>query len=146
MFSQQDIPKNNYVILTEKQARANLKELAEYDALKLISAHQVERINVLGDIINNYDKIIFFKDSIIEEQRRFIDYSLEDTKKLRLGFHTYVGVETYNIIINRTNIYYRAVLELNNKYNLGVKLNFRPADIEHFSNFYYNLHLEIKLN
>ena len=144
IFSQNDTTKK-YVILTEEQARANIKELLDYDALKLISVKQEQRISnfqttilVYKDVVIKKDSIIQYKDEIISLQEKIIN------AKRFLEFHTYAGVETFNLNFDQISGYFRAALEFK-KINIGAKVNFRPVDMYDMPNFYYNLNIEYKI-
>jgi len=144
IFSQNDTTKK-YVILTEEQARANIKELLDYDALKLISVKQEQRISnfqktilVYKDVVIKKDSIIHYKDEIISLQEKIIN------AKRFLEFHTYAGVETFNLNLDQISGYFRAALEFE-KINIGAKVNFRPVDMYDMPNFYYNLNIEYKI-
>lgn len=144
VFTQNDI-KTNYVFLTEDQAKANIKELIAYDALQLISTKQEERILNFKSTIAKYetvvinkDSIITYKDSIIGVQEKIIKY------KKKVEFHTYAGVETFNLNFDQLSGYFRAAIEFK-KINIGAKINYRPVQIYDMPDLYYNLHVEYKL-
>lgn len=145
-FSQIDTPKkNNYVILTEEQASANIKELAAYDGLKRLYAVQERRIDNFKRTISEYEvaastknAIIAYKDSIIAVQNKIIK------RKSPIEFHSYVGAETFQIQLKNTGVYYKFVVETK-KLNFGIRAVYRPNDLYNLPNLYYNLQIEYKI-
>ena len=146
LFSQTDIQKKTkYVFLTEDQARANIKELISYDALKLVSVEQENRIVNFQEQIVLYEKVIKTKDTIIDKKDGIIE--LQDkviSSKKPIEFHTYVGVETFNLNLNALLFYGRAIFEFK-KLSLGAKVNFTPTPLYDMPNAYYNIIFEYKI-
>ena len=134
------------MFLTEKQAKANIKELIAYDALQLISAKQEQRITNFQSTISTYisvvekkDGIIAYKDSIISVQEKIIKYQKP------FEFHSYAGARTYNLEIANPIFYYRAQVEFKSL-NVGGQVNFQPVvPNSSVDGFYYNIYVEFKI-
>lgn len=140
------IVKTKYVFLTEEQAKSNIKELIAFDALKEISIKQEERIENFKATIKKYIQVVEKKDSIINYKDNII--SLQDKiikNKKPIEFHTYTGMEIFNLELDKTSIYYRAAFEMK-KINIGAKVIYRPVDMYNMPNFYYNLNVEYKIH
>ena len=146
VFTQNDtIKKNKYVFLTEEQAKANIKELIEFDALKEISFKQDERINnlkktidVYKDVLDNKDVVISKKDEIIDLQNKIIN------SKKPIEIHSYIGMETFELDYNSPSIYVRGAFEFK-KFNIGAKGNYRPKEIYNLPTLDFNIYVEFKL-
>lgn len=147
-FSQRDTLQSNkprYVFLTEEQARSNIKELIEFDALKEISAKQEERIQNLKATIDAYKRVVANKDSIIGQQDEIIGLQEKIIfAKKPIEIHSYVGLETYQLDWKNPTFYVRGAIELK-KFNLGAKGNIRPNRIYGLPHFDFNIYLEFKL-
>ena len=134
------------MFLTEKQAKANIKELLELDALKLVSEKMEERIVNFQASINKYENVVILKDSIIFKQREIIDIKnkIIDYKK-PFEFHAYGGARTYNFEFDNPIFYGRAQLEFS-KINVGGQINFQPVVPDSsVDGFYYNIYIEYKI-
>lgn len=148
IFSQIDTlskKKNKYVFLTEEQAKRNIKELIAYDALKLISSEQENRIQNLNLIVQNLDEVVKTKDSIISIKNNIIKVQEEIIKLQKsVEFNIYGGVEFLNFEFSTPTFYTRAALDFD-KWNVGVKLHGRPAEQFNLPHFYGTVNFEIKL-
>lgn len=145
IISQEDTQSKPYVILSEVQAKQVVKDLKSYDGLKKISAFKTKRIENFKKKELVYQNIIVTKDSIITEQRGVIDIKdkIINAKK-PLEFHSYVGIETYQIEFINSGAYFRAALE-SEKFNLGAKLIYRPNELYDMPHLYYNFYIEYKI-
>lgn len=145
-FTQNDtIKKNKYVILSEYQAKANIKELIAFDALKLVSSKQEERINNLKETIDVYKDVLGNKDIIISRKNEIIDLQDRIIKaKKPIEFHSYLGIETFSLNFKQPTVYYRAALEFN-KFNVGAKGNARPVEIYNLPPVDFNIYIEFKI-
>lgn len=141
----QSVTKTNYVFLTEDQARANIKELIAFDALKLISAKQEERIKNFeatiikyNQVIEKKDDVISYKDSIIDVQDKIIN------NRKPLEFHSYGGIRSYNFSVSNPIFYYRVQMELK-KVNIGAMANYQPVvPNSQIDEFNFNIYVEYK--
>lgn len=145
-FTQNDtISKPKYVFLTEDQARANIKELLAYDALKLISAKQEERIQNFQEIIGTFERVVANKDSIISEKDEIIGLQEKIIKtKKPIKFHSYVGMESFGLDFKTPAFYVRSVFEFR-KLNLGVRGNARPVQSYNLPYVDFNIYVEYKI-
>ena len=145
-FTQNDtLNKTKYVFLTEFQARENIKELIAYDALKLVSVEQDNRIANFKATIAKYETVVKTKNSIIGKKDEIIELKDKIIKaKKPFEFHTYVGVETFNFNFNGLGFYGRAAFEFKS-INVGAKLNYSPTPVYEIPNVYYNIIVEYKI-
>lgn len=143
------------MILSEEQARANIKELIAYDALKEISSEQDKRIDNLkaqveeftalvktkDDIIARKDSIILYKDEIIKLKDRVII-----SPKIA-EFHSYAGVDFIDLRFRHPTFYWRSSIELN-KLNINGQVNGRPTEyfLPGLPQFYFTLGVEFKIH
>jgi len=147
LFSQIDTTKQKtkYVFLTEAQARANIKELIAYDALKLVSEQQEKRIKNLGEQIELYkgvvkkkDSVISYKDSIIDVQDKIIN------AKWIPKISGYGGLDFIGFDFNNPTFYFRSALEFR-KISIGIQLNGRVSDQYNLPNLFGTLRAEFKI-
>lgn len=123
----QNVTQNNTVVrLNEKQARAVATDLVRYDASKVISKLQDERINNLSKQIDTYDIQIGVKDSIISKQKSFIDYQDKIINKpFKPELHGYLGINTIGFSLTNPYLYGTLLLEFE-KFSLGWQYFVQP--------------------
>ena len=123
----QSVTQNNTVVrLNEKQARAVATDLVRYDASKVISKLQDERISNLSKQIDTYDIQIGVKDSIISKQKSFIDYQDKIINKpFKPELHGYLGINTIGFSLTNPYLYGTLLLEFE-KFSLGWQYFVQP--------------------
>lgn len=133
------------MFLTEDQARANIKELVAFDALKLVSLKQEKRIENLNNMIKAYEKVLKDKDSIISEMNGILDIQEDIIKsKKPLELHGYIGSEIFELNYNEPILFSKIALE-GKKFNFGARGNFRPTTPYNLPLVDFNLYVELKI-
>ena len=144
-FSQIDIKNEPTVILTEKQAKEVVKDLIRLDSYIEINSLQEDYINTLLKKEIEYKTIIELKKENIVNLEEIVKSYEKILNSKKLEFHSYAGVQTFNIDISNPSFYVRSVLEFQ-KINLGVNLNFQPVSSElNYDGFNYNIFVEYKI-
>ena len=97
-FSQNDT--QPVVVLTEDQARQVVKDLIQFDNLKLITKELEDRINLFEQKEISFLSQLKTKDDIILSQKDYISTQEDiiDAKK-KLNFSGYIGVQTQQITL-----------------------------------------------
>jgi hypothetical protein len=145
VISQEDT-KSKYVFLTEKQAKAVIKDLIHMDALEAINTKLQARIDnflqkevVLHNIISTKDTIIGNKDKIIAIKDKMLN------AKKPFEFHSYGGARTYNLELANPIFYYRAQVEFKSL-NVGGMAQFQPVvPNSNVDGFNYSIYVEFKI-
>jgi uncharacterized Ntn-hydrolase superfamily protein len=119
VISQNIILNKPVVRLNEKQARAIAKDLVMGDYYKNLSKLQDKRIDELSSQINAYDDQMNINESIINEQKKHIEYqdSIINIKP-KLKLHGYAGLQTEQITLNKPHLFGNVMLEYS-LYSLG---------------------------
>lgn len=132
-FSQNAIPKDSVVILTETQARAIATDLVKYDAAKQIIKLQEARIKNFEKKEIKFNDKLDIKDSIIYKQK-----SLKETFKKALEIkkpfeiHGYVGVQSTRFTIINPTLYTNIMFEFT-KFNIGAQYFLQPNNPSGYS-------------
>ena len=122
-FSQIDTP---VVILTEDQAKLIVKDLIQFDNLKLITKQLEDRIYLFEQKEIDFILKLKSKDGIISSQREYIatqDNVIKAKKKLNFG--GYVGIQTYQVTLNDPMLFGEVTLGLN-KIDIGARIFVQP--------------------
>ena len=116
----QNVTQNNTVVrLNEKQARAVATDLVRYDTYKTTSKLQDQRISNLVEQINVHNSQLVLKDSIILDQKKFIEYQDKIINKpFKPELHGYLGVNTIGITLNNPYLYGTLLLQFQ-KFSIG---------------------------
>lgn len=116
-----------------------------YDALKLISVEQENRINNFQSIVSKLETVVITKDSIIEAKDGIIDVQEKIINlQNRIKFNGYAGVEFINLIFNTPTFYFRSEIEFK-KMSLGAQINTRPMQLYNLPNVYITVKAEWKV-
>lgn len=100
-ISQTIIPKNS-IVLTEKQAKAVVKDLIKYDALKKVVVLQDERINNFTKKEKLFGEQLAIKDTIISKQTNIIDEQNTIINSMnRIKLHGYIGMLTEEVSLKQ---------------------------------------------
>lgn len=123
----QNVTQNNTVVrLNEKQAKAVATDLVRYDASKAISKLQDQRISNLVEQTNMYNSQLVIKDSIILNQKKFIDYQDKIINKpFKPELHGYLGVNTVGLTLTNPYLYGTLLLEFQ-KFSVGWQYFVQP--------------------
>jgi len=122
-FSQIDTP---VVILTEDQAKLVVKDLIQYDNLKLITKELEGRIYLFEQKEIDFISRLKTKDNIISSQKEYMS-TQEDVieAKKKLNFGGYVGIQTYQITLTDPILFGEVTLGLN-KLDIGARIFIQP--------------------
>ena len=123
-FSQTDI--QPVVILTEEQARLVVKDLIQYDNLKLITKELEDRINLFEQKEISFISQLKTKDDIIASQKEYISTQediIDAKKKLNLG--GYIGVQTHQITLTNPILFGEVTVGLS-KIDVGARVFVQP--------------------
>lgn len=129
-FSQTDIPKTQsaepVVILTEDQAKQVVKDLIQFDNLKLITKQLEERISLFAEKEINFISQLKTKDDIIASQKDYISTQEDiiDAKK-KLNFSGYIGVQSYQITLTDPILFGEVTVGLS-KIDIGARVFVQP--------------------
>ena len=123
-FSQTDI--QPVVILTEEQARLVVKDLIQYDNLKLITKELEDRINLFEQKEISFISQLKTKDDIIASQKDYISTQEDiiDAKK-KLNFGGYIGVQTHQITLTNPILFGEVTVGLS-KIDVGARVFVQP--------------------
>ena len=123
-FSQTDI--QPVVILTEEQARLVVKDLIQYDNLKLITKKLEDRINLFEQKEISFISQLKTKDDIIASQKDYISTQEDiiDAKK-KLNFGGYIGVQTHQITLTNPILFGEVTVGLS-KIDVGARVFVQP--------------------
>ncbi len=123
-FSQNDT--QPVVILTEEQARLVVKDLIQYDNLKLITKELEDRINLFEQKEISFLSQLKTKDDIILSQKDYISTQEDiiDAKK-KLNFGGYIGVQTQQITLTNPILFGEVTVGLS-KIDLGARVFIQP--------------------
>lgn len=142
LISQSDI--NKKVILSESISRKVVKDLEDYDLLKVIESFQKERIKNLESQVSllekknkSLEKIISLSFEMIDNKDKIIN------NKKPLEFHFYTGGEVINNFSN-LNLYFKSQFELK-KVNIGAKINLNLTESYRLPQAWYSLYVEYKI-
>jgi len=121
-FSQIDTLRAPVVTLTEKQAKQVIKDLIQYDNLKLITAKLEDRISLFERKEFSLLQRLRLKDSIISTKNAYIDIQ-EDiiNKKKPIKFNGFVGVQTFQASLIDPILYFQTDVQLK-KITLGARV------------------------
>ena len=121
-FSQTDTLRAPVVTLTEKQAKQVIKDLIQYDNLKLITAKLEDRISLFERKEFSLLQRLRLKDSIISTKNAYIDIQEGIiNKKKPLRFNGFVGVQTFQASLIDPILYFQTDMELK-KITVGVRV------------------------
>ena len=122
-FSQQDTP---VVILTEDQARLVVKDLIQYDNLKLITKKLEDRISLFEQKEIDFLARLQTKDDIIASQKEYISTQEDiiDAQK-KLNFGGYIGVQTHQITLTNPILFGEVTVGLS-KIDVGARVFVQP--------------------
>ena len=129
-FSQTDIPKTQsaepVVILTEDQAKQVVKDLIQFDNLKLITKELEDRINLFEQKEISFLSQLKTKDDIILSQKDYISTQEDiiDAKK-KLNFSGYIGVQTQQITLTNPILFGEVTVGLS-KIDVGARVFIQP--------------------
>ena len=123
-FSQTDT--QPVVILTEEQARLVVKDLIQYDNLKLITKKLEDRINLFEQKEISFISQLKTKDDIIASQKDYIS-TQEDiiNAKKKLNFGGYIGVQTHQITLTNPILFGEVTVGLS-KIDVGARVFVQP--------------------
>ncbi len=123
-FSQTDT--QPVVILTEEQARLVVKDLIQYDNLKLITKKLEDRINLFEQKEISFISQLKTKDDIIASQKDYISTQEDiiDAKK-KLNFGGYIGVQTHQITLTNPILFGEVTVGLS-KIDVGARVFVQP--------------------
>ena len=123
-FSQNDT--QPVVILTEEQARLVVKDLIQYDNLKLITKELEDRINLFEQKEISFISQLKTKDDIIASQKDYISTQEDiiDAKK-KLNFSGYIGVQSYQITLTDPMLFGEVTVGLS-KIDIGARVFVQP--------------------
>lgn len=125
-FSQQDTP---VVVLTEEQARLVVKDLIQYDNLKLITKKLEDRISLFEQKEIDFLARLQTKDDIIASQKEYISTQEDiiDAKK-KLNFGGYIGVQTHQITLTNPILFGEVTVGLS-KIDVGARVFVQPDNL-----------------
>lgn len=133
------------MFLTEAQARGNIKELIAYDALKLISVEQENRIDNFQSIVAKYETVVTTKDSIIEAKDGIIDVQEKIINlQNRIKFNGYAGLEFIDLVFDAPTFYFRSEIEFK-KMSIGAQISARPIQLYNLPSMYATVRAEWKV-
>ena len=123
-FSQTDT--QPVVILTEEQARLVVKDLIQYDNLKLITKKLEDRINLFEQKEISFISQLKTKDDISASQKDYISTQEDiiDAKK-KLNFGGYIGVQTHQITLTNPILFGEVTVGLS-KIDVGARVFVQP--------------------
>ena len=123
-FSQNDT--QPVVVLTEDQARQVVKDLIQFDNLKLITKELEDRINLFEQKEISFLSQLKTKDNIILSQKDYISTQEDiiDAKK-KLNFGGYIGVQTQQITLTNPILFGEVTVGLS-KIDLGARVFIQP--------------------
>jgi len=122
-FSQIDTP---VVILTEEQARLVVKDLIQFDNLKLITKELEDRIYLFEQKEIDFISQLKNKDNIISSQKDYMSTQEDVIKaKKKLNFGGYIGVQTYQLTLNDPMLFGEVTMGLN-KLDIGARIFVQP--------------------
>ena len=123
-FSQNDT--QPVVILTEEQARLVVKDLIQYDNLKLITKELEDRIYLFEQKEISFISQLKTKDDIILSQKDYISTQEDiiDAKK-KLNFGGYIGVQTHQITLTNPILFGEVTVGLS-KIDVGARVFVQP--------------------
>ena len=123
-FSQNDT--QPVVILTEEQARLVVKDLIQYDNLKLITKELEDRIDLFEQKEISFISQLKTKDDIIASQKDYISTQEDiiDAKK-KLNFSGYIGVQSYQITLTDPILFGEVTVGLS-KIDIGARVFVQP--------------------
>ncbi len=123
-FSQNDT--QPVVILTEEQARLVVKDLIQYDNLKLITKELEDRIDLFEQKEISFISQLKTKDDIIASQKDYISTQEDiiDAKK-KLNFSGYIGVQSYQITLTDPMLFGEVTVGLS-KIDIGARVFVQP--------------------
>ena len=123
-FSQNDT--QPVVVLTEDQARQVVKDLIQFDNLKLITKELEDRINLFEQKEISFLSQLKTKDDIILSQKDYISTQEDiiDAKK-KLNFGGYIGVQTQQITLTNPILFGEVTVGLS-KIDLGARVFIQP--------------------
>lgn len=123
-FSQNDT--QPVVVLTEDQARQVVKDLIQFDNLKLITKELEDRINLFEQKEISFLSQLKTKDDIILSQKDYISTQEDiiDAKK-KLNFSGYIGVQTQQITLTNPILFGEVTVGLS-KIDLGARVFIQP--------------------
>lgn len=123
-FSQNDT--QPVVILTEEQARLVVKDLIQYDNLKLITKELEDRIYLFEQKEISFLSQLKTKDDIILSQKDYISTQEDiiDAKK-KLNFGGYIGVQTHQITLTNPILFGEVTVGLS-KIDVGARVFVQP--------------------
>lgn len=114
------------VILTEEQARLVVKDLIQYDNLKLITKELEDRIGLFEQKEISFISQLKTKDDIIASQKDYISTQEDiiDAKK-KLNFGGYIGVQTHQITLTNPILFGEVTVGLS-KIDVGARVFVQP--------------------
>ena len=123
-FSQTDT--QPVVILTEDQARQVVKDLIQFDNLKLITKELEDRIYLFEQKEISFISQLKTKDDIILSQKDYISTQEDiiDAKK-KLNFGGYIGVQTHQITLTNPILFGEVTVGLS-KIDVGARVFVQP--------------------
>ena len=123
-FSQTDT--QPVVILTEDQARQVVKDLIQFDNLKLITKELEDRIYLFEQKEISFISQLKTKDDIILSQKDYISTQEDiiDAKK-KLNFGGYIGVQTQQITLTNPILFGEVTVGLS-KIDVGARVFVQP--------------------
>ena len=123
-FSQTDT--QPVVILTEDQARQVVKDLIQFDNLKLITKELEDRIYLFEQKEISFISQLKTKDDIIASQKDYISTQEDiiDAKK-KLNFGGYIGVQTQQITLTNPILFGEVTVGLS-KIDVGARVFVQP--------------------
>ena len=123
-FSQNDT--QPVVVLTEDQARQVVKDLIQFDNLKLITKELEDRIYLFEQKEISFLSQLKTKDDIILSQKDYISTQEDiiDAKK-KLNFGGYIGVQTQQITLTNPILFGEVTVGLS-KIDLGARVFIQP--------------------
>jgi len=125
-FSQIDTLRSPVVTLTESQAKQVIKDLIQYDNLKLITVKLEDRISLFENKEFSLLQRIRLKDSIISTKNAYIEIQ-EDiiNKKKPIRFNGFVGIQTFQVSLMDPTLYIQTEVELG-KLTVGARVFVQP--------------------
>ena len=131
-FSQKDTLRSPVVTLTESQAKQVIKDLIQYDNLKLITAKLEDRISLFERKEFSLLQRLKLKDSIISTKNAYIDIQENIiNKKKPIRFNGFVGVQTFqaslqtDMELKKITVGVRVFAQVNNVAGYGFVLQYK---------------------
>ena len=114
------------MILTEDQAKQVVKDLIQFDNLKLITKELEDRINLFEQKEISFLSQLKTKDDIILSQKDYISTQEDiiDAKK-KLNFSGYIGVQTQQITLTNPILFGEVTVGLS-KIDVGARVFIQP--------------------